>query len=61
LMASNGCKRQQIAQDLAVHRATVHAWLTGSGARGLKGSRSNGHQDSPGAFLKPWPRSLSSG
>lgn len=37
LMAGNGRRRQQMAQDLAVHRATVHSWLKRYQRQGLEG------------------------
>jgi len=37
LMAGNGRRRKQIAQDLAVHRASVHAWLKSYRRQGLEG------------------------
>jgi transposase len=37
LMAGNGRRRHPIAQDLAVHRATVHAWLKRYRRQGLEG------------------------
>jgi transposase len=48
LMASNGCKRQQIARDLAVHRATVHAWLTCYRRKGLEGLKIQWAPGQPG-------------
>jgi transposase len=37
LMAADGHTRQQMARALAVHRATVHAWLIGYRHKGLAG------------------------
>jgi len=37
LMAGNGRRRRQIAQDLVVHRASVHAWLKSYRRQGLEG------------------------
>ncbi len=37
LMADRGRRRQQIAEDLGVHRASVHRWLRAYRAGGLAG------------------------
>jgi transposase len=37
LMAERGRRRGQIAEDLGVHRASVHRWLRAYQARGLEG------------------------
>ena len=37
LMADRGRRRKQIAEDLGVHRASVHRWLRAYRARGLAG------------------------
>lgn len=39
LMADRGRRRGQIAEDLGVHRASVHRWLRAYRARGLDGLR----------------------
>ncbi len=39
LMADRGRRRGQIAEDLGVHRASVHRWLRAYQARGLEGLR----------------------
>ena len=39
LMADRGRPRRQIAEDLGVHRASVHRWLRAYQARGLAGLR----------------------
>src|SRR5918997_760352 len=39
LMADRGRPRRQIAEDLGVHRASVHRWLRAYQARGLEGLR----------------------
>ena len=39
LMADRGRRRGQIAEDLGVHRASVHRWLRAYQARGLAGLR----------------------
>lgn len=48
LMAVNGRRRQQIAQDLAVHRATVHAWLKRYARAGLAGLKIHWAPGQPG-------------
>jgi transposase len=48
LMAGNGRRRHQIAQDLAVHRATVHAWLKRYQRQGLEGLKIHWAPGQPG-------------
>lgn len=48
LMAGNGRRRQQIAQDLAVHRASVHAWLKRYWRQGIEGLKIHWAPGQPG-------------
>jgi transposase len=48
LMVDHGRRRHQIAQDLAVHRATVHAWLKRYRRQGLEGLKIQWAPGQPG-------------